>query len=236
LVATVTIAIARHAWCTTHKTNRTTNRTSSSQTTATETQTKATMKLSALALALLAAPIVGTTAQHGGGGGNGGSTTTKYKKMIRGADDLATTATAGPRPALPLILNADGDTTTGELVKTCASLSATGQGGCNANTSCSWCVSGAIPSACYPASMVSQLAGGVFQCDKKETTSTTTTTTFDVQHQAAEMTPAAATSSKKVQTFNLKESITLTLSSSEVDKSFCDASSPLSLAGYMNGK
>ena len=199
---------------------------------------KATMKLSALALALLAAPIVGTTAQHGGGGGNGGSTTTKYKKMIRGADDLATTATtAGPRPALPLILNADGDTTSEELVKTCASLSATGQNGCNANTSCSWCVSGAIPSACYPTSMVSQLAGGVFQCDKKETTSTTTTTTtFDVQHQAAEMTPAAATSSKKVQTFNLKESITLTLSSSEVDKSFCDASSPLSLAGYMNGK
>ena len=200
---------------------------------------KATMKLSALALALLAAP---TTAQHGGGG-SGGSTTTKYKKMIRGADDLATTATAGPRPALPLILNADGgdgDTTTGELVKTCASLSATGQNGCNANTSCSWCVSGAIPSACYPTSMVSQLAGGVFQCDKKETTSTTTTTTFDVQHQAAEMAPAAAavaaTSSKKVQTFNLKESITLTLSSSEVDKSFCDASSPLSLAGYMNGK
>lgn len=207
----------------------------------TENTDKATMKLSALALALLAAPIVGTTAQHGGGGGNGGSTTTKYKKMIRGADDLATTATAGPRPALPLILNADGgdgDTTTGELVKTCASLSATGQNGCNANTSCSWCVSGAIPSACYPTSMVSQLAGGVFQCDKKETISTTTTstTTFDVQHQAAEMTPAAATSSKKVQTFNLKESITLTLSSSEVDKSFCDASSPLSLAGYMNGK
>lgn len=194
------------------------------------------MKLSAPALALLAAPIVGTTAQHGGGG-NGGSTTTKYKKMIRGADnDLATTATAGPRPALPLILNADGDTTTGELVKTCASLSATGQNGCNANISCSWCVSGAIPSACYPASMTAQLPGGVFQCDKKETTSTTTTTTFDVQHQAAEMTPAAATSSKKVQTFNLKESITLTLSSSEVDKSFCDASSPLSLAGYMNGK
>lgn len=201
------------------------------------------MKLSAPALALLAAPIVGTTAQHGGGG-NGGSTTTKYKKMIRGADDLATTATAGPRPALPLLLN-DGDTTTSELVKTCASLSATGQNGCNANTSCSWCVSGAIPSACYPASMTAQLPGGVFQCDKKETTSTTTTTTtFDVQHQAAEMTPAAAavvasssaTSSKKVQTFNLKESITLTLSSSEVDKSFCDASSPLSLAGYMNGK
>ena len=219
-----------------------TNRTTTTSSQKTKAKDKATMKLSAPALALLAAPIVGTTAQHGGGG-NGGSTTTKYKKMIRGADnDLATTATAGPRPALPLLLN-DGDTTTGELVKTCASLSATGQNGCNANTSCSWCVSGAIPSACYPASMTAQLPGGVFQCDKKEMTSTSTTTTYDVQHQAAEMTPAAAAevasaniSKKKVQTFNLKESITLTLSSSEVDKSFCDASSPLSLAGYMNGK
>jgi hypothetical protein len=41
---------------------------------------------------------------------------------------------------------------------------------------------------------------------------------------------------KKVQTFNLKENITLTLSSAEVDKNFCDPSSPLSLAGYMNGE
>ncbi len=41
---------------------------------------------------------------------------------------------------------------------------------------------------------------------------------------------------KKIQTFNLKEGITLTLSSDEVDKSFCDPSSPLSLAGYMNGE
>ena len=72
--------------------------------------------------------------------------------------------------------------------------------------------------------MTARLPAGVFQCDK-------TTTILE----AAE-TPAAAAVSKKVQTFNLKESITLTLSSAEVDKSFCDASSPLSLAGYMNGE
>ena len=41
---------------------------------------------------------------------------------------------------------------------------------------------------------------------------------------------------RRVQTFRLKENITLTLSSAEVDKNFCDPSSPLSLAGYMNGE
>jgi len=41
---------------------------------------------------------------------------------------------------------------------------------------------------------------------------------------------------KRVETFNLKEGVTLTMSSGEVDKNFCDASSPLSLAGYMDVK
>lgn len=79
--------------------------------------------------------------------------------------------------------------------------------------------------------MTAKLPAGVFQCEK-----TTTTTTTIVQ--SAEMPEAvvAAPLSKKVQKFNLKESLTLTLSSSEVDKNFCDASSPLSLAGYMNGE
>ena len=44
------------------------------------------------------------------------------------------------------------------------------------------------------------------------------------------------TVTETVQSFTLKEGITLTLSSAEVDKNFCDPSSPLSLAGYMNGK
>ena len=39
-----------------------------------------------------------------------------------------------------------------------------------------------------------------------------------------------------VQTFNLKEGVTLTMSAGEVDKDFCDASSPVSLAGYMSGE
>jgi hypothetical protein len=186
------------------------------------------MKLSALALALLATPFVGTAAQHSV---VGGGVSTKYKKMIRGAD-LSTTSIAGPRlTALPLLNAAAGDddtNNTDDLVTTCASLSASGQSGCNANDSCSWCLSGAIPSACYPATMTARLPAGVFQCDK---------TTAIVEAAETPAAAAAATAvSKKVQTFNLKESITLTLSSAEVDKSFCDASSPLSLAGYMNGE
>jgi len=184
-----------------------------------------TMKLSALALALASAPIVGTAAQHVVALGGGGPTI-KYKKMIRGANDLVTTATAaGPLrpPALPL-LNADDDSDLVELMKMCMSLSPCGQSSCNANESCSWCLSGAVPSACYPALMTSKLPAGVFQCDK------------EAEEAAEETLTASAVDSKKVQTFNLKESITLTLSSSEVDKDFCDASSPLSLAGYMNGE
>ncbi len=176
------------------------------------------MKLPALALALFTAPFVGTAAQHSVVGG--GVSTTKYKKMIRGAD-LATASTPGPRlPALPLLDAVGKDD---KLIKTCASLSPRGKSDCNANDSCSWCLSKAIPSACYPATMTAKLASGVFQCDKTATIL-----------QAAE-TPAAAFS-KKVQTFNLKEGITLTLSSSEVANSFCDASSQSSLAGYMNGE
>ena len=41
---------------------------------------------------------------------------------------------------------------------------------------------------------------------------------------------------KATQTFILEEGVTLTLDSAEVDKEFCDASSDLSLAGYMNGE
>ena len=52
----------------------------------------------------------------------------------------------------------------------------------------------------------------------------------------ATITKKTTTWRKRVQTFHLKENITHTLSSAEVDKNFCDPSSPLSLAGYMNGE
>lgn len=40
----------------------------------------------------------------------------------------------------------------------------------------------------------------------------------------------------KSQFFNLKQGITLTLTSDAVDNEFCDPNSDVSLAGYMNGE
>jgi cathepsin A (carboxypeptidase C) len=85
--------------------------------------------------------------------------------------------------------------------------------------------------------MTARLPEGVFVCSKKAV----------AKADAASVTAAAPVveeEEKKVgkpkmkasQTFNLKEGVTLTLDSAEVDKEFCDASSDLSLAGYMNVK
>ena len=97
--------------------------------------------------------------------------------------------------------------------------------GCNANDSCTWCESGATGNACYPSMLTKQLPSAVFKCDGKEEASV----------------PKNVDKTKKatgvnVQTFNLKEGVTLTMSAGEVDKDFCDASSPVSLAGYMSGE
>lgn len=68
----------------------------------------------------------------------------------------------------------------------------------------------------------------------------TLTNVFDEEKEDSDAIAAIAkqttTTTTRVQTFNLKENITLTLSSAVVDKDFCDPSSPLSLAGYMNGE
>jgi len=186
------------------------------------------MKPSTLALALLTAPLGATSAQHVVGAA------AQYNKMtqLRGADlSSSPRATTGGRGVAAPSLGAADDE--GALLATCTALSA--QGGCNANDSCSWCLSGAVPSACYPTVMTPQLAEGVFQCDKKATIESVAE---DIVNVVVEE-PVAVEEQKttrKVQTFNLKEGITLTMSSAEVDKGFCDASSPLSMAGYMNVK
>jgi hypothetical protein len=84
---------------------------------------------------------------------------------------------------------------------------------------------------------VQLLRGGVVVGGHDDVLSTIT----DVSDEEKEDSDAIAaivkrTTRRRVQTFHLKENITLTLSSAEVDKNFCDPSSPLSLAGYMNGE
>lgn len=174
------------------------------------------MKPSTLAVALLTASLGAVTnAQHVGGGA-------QYKrvKTIRGS-------ASSPRAARLL-----GDADESELLATCGALSSSGN--CNSNNSCTWCDAGAVPSACYPTVMTSKLPAGVFQCSTKSAAKA-------AEFAEDTIVEAALPEEKKVskkgkQTFNLKEGVTLTLDTAEVDKDFCDASSPLSLAGYMNVK
>mmetsp|Transcript_21471 Transcript_21471/g.45888 ORF Transcript_21471/g.45888 Transcript_21471/m.45888 type:complete len:607 (-) Transcript_21471:76-1896(-) len=161
------------------------------------------MKPSTVAVALLTAPLGAVTnGQQVGGGGPA----PQYKRMktIRGQ--------SSPRARL---LTGEAGTDEAELLTTCGALKAGGD--CNSNESCTWCVAGAVPSACYPSEMTSRLPEGVFDCGAKQA--------------KANLAEVAAS-----QIFYLKEGVTLTLDTAEVDKDFCDASSPLSLAGYMNVK
>ncbi|KAL7541563.1 hypothetical protein ACHAXR_012801 [Thalassiosira sp. AJA248-18] len=176
------------------------------------------MKPSTLAVALLSASLsVATNAQRAAGG-EGANAQYKKIKTIRGSSSPGATTTAR--------LGLDGE---GSDIMTCMALSA--RDNCNANDICTWCDAGAVPSACYPTELTAQLPEGVFDCSKR---SGVTTAKADVAAAPAEDEKKEKKRGKNSQTFNLKEGVTLTLDSAEVDQNFCDASSPLSLAGYMN--
>lgn len=81
-----------------------------------------------------------------------------------------------------------------------------------------------------------QLLRGGVGVHVQDVLSTSTKATAEKHSDSATIATTTKQTTKKVQTFDLKENITLTLSSAEVDKNFCDPSSPLSLAGYMNGE
>lgn len=184
------------------------------------------MKPSAVAVALLAAPI-GGAAQHAGG-----APAPLYKKMksIRGSSSVR------PRDARLLTGNGPNES---DMLATCGALSSDSD--CNSNKSCTWCVSGAVPSACYPSSMTSRLAAGVFDCSGGERAAGAAASSAEAVMESfspPQEKPKGEKAEKKKakETFNLKAGVTLTLDSAEVDGDFCDASSPLSLAGYMTGE
>lgn len=188
------------------------------------------MKPSAVAVALLTAPLGAATAQVAAG------TAASYKKMsqLRGADLSSSPRTTGGHSA-PLLVAEAGDES--DLLSKCTALA--GRGDCNAEDSCAWCVAGAVPSACYPTMMTSQLPEGVFQCNKNSALlNSVGSVGEDLAKAIVEDLDLVEEPllKKKVQTFNLKEGITLKLSAGEVDPNFCDASSNLSEAGYMNVK
>ena len=95
--------------------------------------------------------------------------------------------------------------------------------GCNGQDICTWCESKAVASACYPTQRTAQLAQSVFKCDS-----------VSLEREAPSVDEAEPEKKPRVQTsFNLKEGITLTMSSDVVDKDFCDGSST-GMAGYMS--
>ncbi|KAL3777836.1 hypothetical protein ACHAW5_003030 [Stephanodiscus triporus] len=103
---------------------------------------------------------------------------------------------------------------------------------CDASPDCTWCESRAVSSACYATSLArTRLPKETFVCDAEKKVEGTA-----VLEGAGGTGSASIKEKKKVETFDLVEGLTLTLSSAEVDKTFCDASSPLSMAGYMNVK
>jgi hypothetical protein len=123
--------------------------------------------------------------------------------------------------ATELQLAALGGDDAAELLAACQPF--TEEDRCNSSPECSWCKSGAVASACYPASFTARLPAGVFECANQ----------VNVRKDAVKEMEEGGL---KSQYFNLKQGITLTLTSDSVDKEFCDPNSDVSLAGYMNGE
>ena len=96
-----------------------------------------------------------------------------------------------------------------------------------AKSSAQQCASAAVPDGCYPSMLTSQLPSQVFKCDGVEKEN-------DVLPAVKEEKDVSSLKATNVQTFNF-EGVSLTMSAGEVDGDFCDNSSPISLAGYMNG-
>jgi hypothetical protein len=106
---------------------------------------------------------------------------------------------------------------------------------CSENN-CSWCESKAVSSSCYPSSMVGRLPAGVFECGAKVSVEESSQDVAKEEDTVEEMVAEEEKKQVRSEKFNLKEGITLTLSSDAVDKDFCDPNSDVSLAGYMNGE
>jgi hypothetical protein len=101
---------------------------------------------------------------------------------------------------------------------------------CDQAHDCTWCVSKAVSSACYASSLArNRLPKGTFVCADASSSND------DDDEKNKSM--GEKEKEKVVEIFDFADrGVKLTLSSAEVDKEFCDASSPLSLAGYMNGE
>ena len=199
-----------------------------------------TMTPSALALALLASRISASAGRGVGGdvggggeggraatatvGGGGGGAVPRYEKiaLLRGADPAS--AASAPSSSSKGTAVAAASSSSDDDMAVQARCQTLPESECDLAPDCSWCVSGAVPSACYASSLSGRLPERTFVCAKAETASS-----------ASSVGEGREKKTKVVEVFDFAGT-TLTLSSAEVDKTFCDASSPISLAGYMNGE
>ncbi|KAL7465694.1 hypothetical protein ACHAXS_006019 [Conticribra weissflogii] len=195
------------------------------------------MKLSAVALSLLTA-----NAANAQQTAPGNAAEYEYKRMsqLRGASPLspldrfptikhvkAAAATAEHVSFLSAVQVRDGDEAS--LLKECTAL--TSGADCDSHDKCTWCRAGAVPNECVPITMAGRLPAGVFQCSKSSSGASVVEEGGAV---AEELENFEKVAKRMKESFELKQGVTLTLSTDEVDKNFCDANSPLSLAGYVN--
>ena len=173
-------------------------------------------------------------------GGGGGAVVPRYEKISllrRGADpaalassssSLSNTATATADDAAASSSDDDEDDDDMAIQAKCQPLH---ESECDRARDCTWCVSRAVPSKCYASSLVARLPEKTFEC-----AAGTTTASASSSESSAEKKEKEEEKNEVVEVFDFAGGTTLTLSSAEVDKTFCDASSPISLAGYMNGE
>mmetsp|Transcript_31813 Transcript_31813/g.64042 ORF Transcript_31813/g.64042 Transcript_31813/m.64042 type:complete len:633 (+) Transcript_31813:114-2012(+) len=212
------------------------------------------MKLSAVALSLLTSSAAnaqqaaaGTAAEY------------EYKRMsqLRGASLSSPLSPLDQFPTIKHIKTASvtaknasflsaiqvQDEDEASLLKECTAL--TSGTDCDSHDKCTWCKAGAVPNECVPITMAGRLPAGVFQCSKSSFGANVARSELTVKESLAakaqelieefeKVMSKEGKSSGKKESFELKQGVTLTLSTDEVDKNFCDANSPLSLAGYVN--
>jgi hypothetical protein len=183
-----------------------------------------TMKLSPLALATaLTLGNTVTEAQQ-----QLGAVASQYKKLsqLRGVNPSSNNSPKLPKDEVP------DDNIDPKLLALCHSIPDID--GCHANELCTWCNCGALPSSCFSKQSAPFLPPKVYTCDmnNEKPEEKRQEMIADKVDQSWKTTAEKAT---KVQSF-LMDGVELNLSSDEVAADFCDAASPLSLAGYMNGE
>jgi hypothetical protein len=187
------------------------------------------MKLSPLALATALTLGKSTTEAQ-----QLGAVAAQYKKLsqLRGVNPSSNNSPKLPKDEVP------DDNIDPKLLALCHSIPDID--GCHANELCTWCNCGALPSSCFSKQSAPFLPPKVYTCDMNNENAAAQQPSEEKEEEEVvekvdQSWQTTAEKATKVQSF-LMDGVELNLSSDEVAADFCDAASPLSLAGYMNGE